>query len=212
MGPPALQTSTELEKGPVFMVAPFLFFLLAIVAIAAAFGLIFSKNPMVSALWLVLNLFCIAGLYLTLHAQFIGVIQIIVYAGAIMVLFLFVIMLLNLGKLPELSFASARSIAAFALGAAVLAQLLYMVAASFDLLPAVPVAETAAETGTARAVGLVLFTQYALPLQIIAILLLVATIGAVILAKRRFTCSGRRSSCHRAIAFTRRATSDRHHP
>src|SRR5690625_414376 len=96
MGPPALQTSTELEKGPVFMVAPFLFFLLAIVAIAAAFGLIFSKNPMVSALWLVLNLFCIAGLYLTLHAQFIGVIQIIVYAGAIMVLLLFVIMLLNM--------------------------------------------------------------------------------------------------------------------
>src|SRR5690625_2220424 len=166
MGPPALQTSTELEKGPVFMVAPFLFFLLAIVAIAAAFGLIFSKIPMVSALWFVLNLFFIAGLYLTLHAQFIGVIQIIVYAGAIMVLFLFVIMLLNLGKLPELSFASARSIAAFALGAAVLAQLLYMVAASFDLLPAVPVAET---------------------LQLVAIMLLVATIGAVILAKRRFT-------------------------
>ena len=169
------------------MVAPFLFFLLAIVAIAAAFGLIFSRNPMVSALWLVLNLFCIAGLYLTLHAQFIGVIQVIVYAGAIMVLFLFVIMLLNLGKLPELSFASARSIGAFVLGAAVLAQILYMVAASYDLLPAVGVAEVAAETGTARAVGLLLFTQYALPLQIIAIMLLVATIGAVILAKRRFT-------------------------
>ncbi|MEX0747183.1 MAG: NADH-quinone oxidoreductase subunit J, partial [Rhodothermales bacterium] len=79
-----------------------LFFFFAAVAIAAGIGLIASRNPVASALWLVLNLFCIAVLYIILNAQFIGVIQIIVYAGAIMVLFLFVIMLLNLAALPGL--------------------------------------------------------------------------------------------------------------
>ena len=163
------------------------FVILAAVMVATALGVLLFREPVHVALSLVGTFLALAATYVTLEAHFLAAIQVIVYTGAIMVLFLFVIMLLNLGKLPELSFASARSIAAFALGAAVLAQLLYMVAASFDLLPAVPVAETAAETGTARAVGLVLFTQYALPLQIIAIMLLVATIGAVILAKRRFT-------------------------
>ena len=81
------------------MLAQLLFFLLAIVAVAAALGMLLSRNPVSSALWLVLNLFCIAALYLTLSAQFIAVIQVLVYAGAIMVLFLFVIMLLNAG--PE---------------------------------------------------------------------------------------------------------------
>lgn len=168
------------------MVAQFLFFLLAIVAIVAAFGMIISRNPVASALWLILNLFCIAGLYITLNAEFIGIIQVLVYAGAIMVLFLFVIMLLNLGSLPHLQSLNWRLIAAVLVGAAVLAQLMYVLAASFDVLP-VPVAtEEAVASGSATAIGLELFTRYALPLQIIGILLLAATIGAVMLAKRRF--------------------------
>ncbi|PSQ67216.1 MAG: NADH-quinone oxidoreductase subunit E, partial [Bacteroidetes bacterium QH_2_64_74] len=84
------------------MAAPSMFFFLATVAVAAALGMLIARNPVASALWLVLNLFCIAGLYLTLNASFIGAIQILIYAGAIMVLFLFVIMLLNLSALPEL--------------------------------------------------------------------------------------------------------------
>lgn len=77
------------------MAAQILFFVLATVAIAGALGMLISRNPVNSALWLILNLFCVAGLYLTLNAEFIAVVQVLVYAGAIMVLFLFVIMLLN---------------------------------------------------------------------------------------------------------------------
>lgn len=168
------------------MIAPILFFLLAVVAVVAALGLILSRNPVSSALWLILNLFCIAGLYLTLHAEFIGIVQVLVYAGAIMVLFLFVIMLLNLGSLPRLQSINWKLVAAFVSGGAVLVLLLYVFAASLDILPGPLVPEEAAATGTATAVALELFTRYALPLQIIGILLLAATIGALMLAKRRF--------------------------
>jgi NADH-quinone oxidoreductase subunit J len=168
------------------MISQIFFFLLAIVAIVAAFGLIFSRNPVSSALWLVLNLFCIAGLYITLHAEFIGIIQVLVYAGAIMVLFLFVIMLLNLGSLPTMQTLNWKMVAAFLIGAAVLAQLVFVIASSLDVLPGPVIAEGAALTGSATAIGLELFTRYALPLQIVGILLLAATIGAVMIAKRRF--------------------------
>ena len=84
------------------MASPLMFFFLATVAVAAGLGMLIARSPVTSALWLVLNLFCVAGLYLTLNASFIGVIQILVYAGAIMVLFVFVIMLLNLSALPEM--------------------------------------------------------------------------------------------------------------
>ena len=72
------------------------FFVLAIIAVASAVGVLIARSPIYSALSLILNLLCVAGLYLTMNAAFIGVIQILVYAGAIMVLVLFVIMLLNL--------------------------------------------------------------------------------------------------------------------
>lgn len=168
------------------MFAQILFFFMATVAVAAGIGLIVSRNPVSSALWLVLNLFCIAVLYITLNATFIGVIQILVYAGAIMVLFLFVIMLLNLAALPELQAVNWRLGAAFVLAMAVLAQLAYVIARGFDVLPAAVDADTSATSGSAYALGVELFTRYALPLEVIGILLLVATIGAVMLAKRKF--------------------------
>ncbi len=168
------------------MFAQILFFFVAAVAIAAGIGLVVSRSPVTSALWLVLNLFCIAILYITLNAQFIGVIQILVYAGAIMVLFLFVIMLLNLAELPDLEAVNWKLGVAFLLAMAVLAQLVYVVAGGLGVLPDPTTAEAAAEAGSAYAVGMELFTRYALPLEVIGILLLVATIGAVMLAKRRF--------------------------
>ncbi len=168
------------------MASTFMFFLLATVAVAAAIGMLVARNPVSSALWLVLNLFCIAGLYITLNATFIGVIQILVYAGAIMVLFLFVIMLLNLSALPELEDIEWSNVAGFVLGVVVLAQLLYVIAVGLDL-PMEPVApETAAQTGDASALGKVLLTRYALHVEVTGILLLAATIGAVMLAQRRF--------------------------
>jgi NADH-quinone oxidoreductase subunit J len=168
------------------MAAQLLFFFLATVAIASAVGMLVVRNPVSSALWLVLNLFCVAGLYLTLNASFIGVIQILVYAGAIMVLFLFVIMLLNLQALPRIEDVQWTQVLAFLVGVGVLAQLVYVIAARLNVSIEVVTPEAAATTGSADFLGKVLFTEYALHLEVAGILLLAATIGAVMLAKRRF--------------------------
>jgi len=167
------------------MASQILFFVLAIVSIAAALGMLISKSPVTSALWLILNLFCIAGLYLTLNAQFIAVVQVLVYAGAIMVLFLFVIMLLNLDALPDIRRIDWKKVFAFVLGMAVLAILTFTVASSLDVLPEASPAMAAAENGSASNLAEALFTQYALPLEIVGILLLAAAIGAVVIAKRK---------------------------
>ena len=168
------------------MLPQLLFFFLAIVAVAAALGMLLARNPVTSALWLVLNLFCIAGLYMSLNAPFIGVIQILVYAGAIMVLFLFVIMLLNLAALPRFKDFDWKRVAAFVLGMGVLAQLVYILAMGLGALPEPVAVEESVVSGTATEIAVALFTRYALAFEIIGVLLLVATIGAVMLAKRRF--------------------------
>lgn len=166
------------------MFSQLFFFFFAAVAIASGIGLIVSRSPVSGALWLVLNLFCVAALYITMNARFIGVIQILVYAGAIMVLFLFVIMLLNLAALPKVQSLNRKLVVAFLLGMAVLAQLMYVLAGSLDLLPEPTMPDAA--SGSASALGQELLTRYALPLEITGILLLVATIGAVLLARRKF--------------------------
>lgn len=168
------------------MAAQLLFFFLATVAVAAALGMLLSRSPVNSALWLVLNFFCIAGLYIVLSATFIGVIQVLVYAGAIMVLFLFVIMLLNLSALPELAAIDWKRVAGFLVGMAILAQLVYVVAAGLGVTPVAIASAGTIRSGNAAFLAEALFTRYALPLEIIALLLLAATIGAVMLAKRRF--------------------------
>ncbi len=162
------------------------FFLIAVVAIASAVGMLVARNPVGSALWLVLNFFCIAAAYILLDAEFIGLIQILVYAGAIMVLFLFVIMLLNLDEFPRMKNIEWKKVAAYALGMVVLSQLVYVVAIASGSLPAGVSHEQAAEVGAASNIGIELFSKYAFHLEIIAVLLLAATIGAVLLAKKRF--------------------------
>lgn len=163
-----------------------MFFLLATLAVGAGLGMLIAQNPVSSALWLVLNLFCIAGLYLTLNASFIGVIQILIYAGAIMVLFLFVIMLLNLSALPELEQIDWARVGAFMVGLVLLSQLLYVVALEFSLGVEPVAAMEAADAGSAATLGKLLFTRYALHVEVAGILLLAATVGAVLLAQRRF--------------------------
>ena len=168
------------------MAAQLLFFFLAAVAVAAALGMLLSRSPVNSALWLVLNFFCIAGLYIVLSATFIGVIQVLVYAGAIMVLFLFVIMLLNLEAPPQLADVDWARVAGFLVGMGLLAQLVYVVAAGFGVTPVAVASRETTQNGDAALLAEALFTKYALPLEITALLLLAATIGAVMLAKRRF--------------------------
>ncbi|OZC02895.1 NADH-quinone oxidoreductase subunit J family protein [Rubricoccus marinus] len=168
------------------MLETFLFFVFAVLSVVGALGMLISRSPVTAALWMVQVMLSIACLYLTLNAAFIGVVQVLVYAGAIMVLFLFVIMLLNLDEMPKLGAMDFRKVAAFVLGVGVLAQLLSVVALKFDLLPDAPTTEEAVEATDVANIGVTLLTEHAFALEIVGVLLLAATIGAVVLAKKRF--------------------------
>ncbi len=160
-----------------------IFFLLAATALISGIMVVIQVNPVRSALFLVLNFFALAGIYLLANAQFIAAIQIIVYAGAIMVLFLFVIMLLNLRQ-PEEGGAQlhlGQKIFGSSLATATAALVIYTIVkiAMPPGKPAVP------DFGSTEMVAKSLFTEYLLPFEATSILLLVAVVGAVILAKTK---------------------------
>ncbi|HET7249254.1 MAG TPA: NADH-quinone oxidoreductase subunit J [Gemmatimonadales bacterium] len=160
----------------------------AALAIIAAGLCITRRNPIVSALWLVQTLFCVAVLFTILHAPFIGVLQVLVYAGAIMVLFLFVIMLLNLGR----SSGDLKGLVASAVGAVLGVGLLLDLrpighAAPPDaiVLPAGAIDSMLVHQGVVGSVAGPLFDTYLVPFEITSLLLTAAIVGAVVLAKRK---------------------------
>jgi NADH-quinone oxidoreductase subunit J len=163
-----------------------LFVVLATVTVATALVVILHRNPVASAIFLILTFFCLAGIYLLLNAQFIAVIQVLVYAGAIMVLFLFVIMLLNLEKEKKIIVRHRlqKTFGIF-LGIVLLLQIgavfhsVFLSAAKGGFPP-----EKVAALGNTEVVARLLFTDFLLPFEITSVLLLVAIIGAIILAKR----------------------------
>jgi NADH-quinone oxidoreductase subunit J len=162
-----------------------IFVVIAIVAILGGAGMVLSGNPVHSALFLIVNLFCVAVLYLSLSAEFLAVVQVIVYAGAIMVLFLFVITLLNPTRGQ-----TAGPLDSQGWLAAILALLLLAETAAFIglglgsiNLPAAPPAVDWSDN--VHAIGALLFSQYLFPFEVTSILLLVAIVGATVLAKRR---------------------------
>lgn len=162
-----------------------LFSILAVVFVGSALLTITRRNPVIAALYLILNFFCLGGLYLTLNAQFIAVIQILVYAGAIMVLFVFVIMLLNLGDEQRLAEKiSLRKIFAAGLSAALLMEVIYIVG-FVDLGMPPGDLHRGVEIGTVENIGKELFTTYLFPFEVTSILLLAAIVGAVVLAKKK---------------------------
>jgi NADH-quinone oxidoreductase subunit J len=162
----------------------YFFILLAVIAIGSALGMVINKNVVNSALFLVVNLISLAGVFLLLNAQFLAIIQIIVYAGAIMVLFLFVIMLLNVQDEQSLfDKFRVKYFLAFLLGMAVIGQVLYSLAGVTDLLPGI--SEEMATVGTVEAVGDVLFTDYLLQFEITAVLLTAAVVGALLIAQHK---------------------------
>ncbi|MDZ7714604.1 MAG: NADH-quinone oxidoreductase subunit J [Balneolaceae bacterium] len=163
----------------------YIFIFLAVLAIASALGMVVSKNTVNSALFLVLNMVSLSGVYLLLEAQFLAVVQVLVYAGAIMVLFLFVIMLLNLDAEESLfNKFRIKYFVAFLLGITVLSQLLYSIGDFSGMLPEVATKELA-DVGTVEAIGSVLFTEYLLPFHIIALLLTAAACGSILLAQHK---------------------------
>jgi NADH-quinone oxidoreductase subunit J len=162
---------------------PILFLIIAGIAIAAAGGMLLSHNAVHSALWLILNLGAVAVLYLVLNAPFIAMVQITVYAGAIMVLFLFVIMLLGAERLGGARLAGPQEFLAGALGLVLLLVLGVVLFSGTDSSTAGNAAALI-DAGPA-AVGLSLYESYVFPFEVTSILLLVAMIGVVALRTRR---------------------------
>jgi NADH-quinone oxidoreductase subunit J len=179
------------------------FYLFATVAVLSALLVVTQRNPIASAFWLISTMLSLAGIFVLLNAQFIGIIQVLVYAGAVMVLFLFVIMLLNLGRdetdlkrwpvwvlaagvvvlllaeLAALPRYSAERLALEYTGSAGLAD------PGLVFGEATSAAADAAAQGVTGAIARPLFQQYLVPFELTSVLLLTAIVGAVVLAKRK---------------------------
>ncbi len=160
-----------------------IFYVFGFIAIFAAVSMIVVKQPVMSALFLIVNMLCLAGLYALLDAHLIAALQVIVYAGAIMVLVLFVIMLLNLREKKGLI--TRHKVAMQGIGVVIVAFVFVLIAASMDFVSFSQAGAVSAEFGTVAGVAKTLFTDFILPFEIASVLLLVAIIGAVILSKSR---------------------------
>ena len=176
------------EHYPLFYT--FHFYLFGVIAIASALAFVTRKTPVAAALWIVNTMFALAAEYILLDAQFIGVMQVLVYAGAIMVVFLFVIMLLNLGHASDIADARGKLpvLVAGLIGLILIAELGTTVSSSVAWKFAVPAGYAVTEMGKHGAVGTVarpLFNEYLLAFELTSVLLLVAIAGAVVLGKRK---------------------------
>ena len=159
-----------------------LFCILSIITLATAFLTIYSKNPIHSAIYLVISFFSIAGHYLLLNAQFLAIVHVIVYSGAIMILFLFTVMLMNLNKENEVHKPRVTR-----LGAIVLFCLMCLVLIAIFINSKPIVGEyitTGEDYQSIKVLGKVLLNEYMVPFEFASVLLLVAMIGAVLLSKK----------------------------
>ena len=159
----------------------YVFWFLTFVAIFSALGMILSKNPVYSVLSLIVTFFCIAGHFLLLNAQFLAAVHIIVYAGAIMVLFLYTIMMLNLNKLEEEKKSAWSKIIATVAGCMLMLVLVGIVSKS-ESITGIPGGTELA--GLTKNMGVVLYKDFLLPFEISSVLFLAAMVGAVYLSKK----------------------------
>lgn len=177
----------------------FHFYLFGLLAVASALAFVTRKSPVSAALWLVATMFSLAALYVMLDAHFIGAIQVLVYAGAIMVVFLFVVMLLNLGEPTELADVGRIwwKLAAGAMGLVLLSFLgAQMRGGTVDAVAARAISaydarQTLATEGAVGVVAGPLFTEYLLAFELTSVLLLAAIMGSVVLGRRRSTADAR---------------------
>ncbi len=158
------------------------FVILGLVAVASALGMLFSKNAVYAAIYLILNFATVAIFYLILGGAFIAVTQVAVYAGAIMVLFLFVIMLLGAEKLGQRETLPWQRPLALLLGIVLAVETLYVLI--FQARQIVPEQALPEGFGSPVAIGLELFQHYLLPFEVTSVLLLVAMIGAIVLTRQ----------------------------
>ena len=168
----------------------FHFYLFGVFALASALTFVTRKSPVAAALWLVNTMFSLSVLYVLLDAQFIGVMQVLVYAGAIMVVFLFVIMLLNLGHPSQIADKRGvwATLAATGIGILMVAEIMVIGRGDIATKYEVPRGFAADQLAKYGAVGMVarpLFNEYLLAFELTSVLLLVAIAGAVVLGRRR---------------------------
>jgi len=170
-------------RSPQSIMSPLLFWTFALLMLVFGVAVVANRNPVASALSLVVSFLGLAALFMSLDAYFIGIIQVLVYAGAVMVLFLFIIMLLDLRAQEGRQISWLALIGGITVALALLAQILYVIhnlKSAQQTFP--PLARSTFDD--VRNVGLLLFGSYNLPFQIIGVLVLVATIGVVLLSKR----------------------------
>ena len=158
----------------------FLFYFLSFVAVSAGLMVVTAKNPVHSVLYLIIAFFAIAGHYILLNAQFLAIVNIIVYAGAIMVLFLSVIMLLNLNKDNEPAKSNVLKLAAVVAAGLLLVTFTGTLKGTESIIASQPYDD---QIGYVKALGKVLFNDFLLPFEVSALLLLSSIIGAVVLVK-----------------------------
>lgn len=158
-----------------------LFLILSLISIGSAVMMLMSRNPVYSVLWLILLFFTISAHYLMLNAQFLAVVNIIVYAGAIMVLFLFVVMLMNLNAETEPMKNYRLQLIGVIAGGSLL---LILVTAVMKIENNQPVMLMVGDYGLIKVLGKTLFQKFVLPFEISSILFLSAIIGAMVIAKR----------------------------
>ena len=163
-------------------ITPILFWILSVLAIFSALMVITSKNPVFSVIWLILVFFCISGHYLLLNAQFLAIVNIIVYAGAIMVLFLYVLMLLDLKKETEPQKNHWIKLAGAVAGGCLL---LVLIAAlkKADIMNNI-VQTREGDIGLIQNLGKILFNEYVVPFEISSILFLSAMVGVMVIGKK----------------------------
>ena len=165
------------------MIGQYTFWFLSFVAIFSAIGVIRSKNPVYSVLLLIVTFFAIAGHYFLLNAQFLAAVHVIVYAGAIMVLFLYVIMMLNLNKLEEKKKTFWGKLMGVCAGGVLMLVLVAAIGRT-DELNAVAAAAGSSEIGLTKNLGTVLFKEFLVPFELASVLFLGAMVGAVYLSKK----------------------------
>lgn len=166
------------------MLIKLIFFYLAAVIVGSALMVIFQRNPVRSALFLLVTLVHIAVLYLLLNAEFLAAIQVIVYAGAILILYIFVVMLLRTEK--EHRFLNRQYPLGLFIGLLLLGQFFFILSRSvFAGFQGTYTIEKVRAVGNSKVVGQVLYTDFILPFEITSIILLVAMIGAIVLAKKK---------------------------
>lgn len=158
-----------------------LFYLFSALALGSASYFVFAKNPLYAILSLIVTFFTIAALYILLNAQFLGIIQIIVYAGAIMVLFLYVLMMLNLNKEDESKKHNINKLVGILAGGILFVG---MLGAYKGLKTGVATKDVDVSVGLTKNLGKLLFNEYVLPFELASILILAGIVGAVLIGKK----------------------------